>query len=120
MNCVPDPVASNRSSNVLQGAEVFLLVTGDFLLIALALPFLQVRPSPRHPQAFPHLPPALSSLLQLESFLLFFSSLDLSHLHLIYIVSVLPLGGIYRPDLGHVGSFVQHQLQSVSHHVLQE
>lgn len=38
----PSPVVPGRSSNVLQGAEVFLLGTGDFFLIALALPFLQV------------------------------------------------------------------------------
>lgn len=39
---VPDPVVPGRNSNVLQGAEVFLLGTGDFFLIALALPFFQV------------------------------------------------------------------------------
>ena len=56
---VPDPVAPGSSSYVLQGVEVFPLGTGDLFLMALGLPFLQVRPSPRdthkHSHAFPQL-----------------------------------------------------------------
>lgn len=73
----------------------------------------------RHLQAFPHLFPVPSSLLQLWPFLSFFSSLELSHLHLN--PTVLPLGRICGPDLGYIGSFVTAPIAvTLSHHVLQD
>lgn len=52
MEHAPDPVAPGRSGEVLQGAEVFLLGTGDFFLIAFALFFHQVRPSLTHRHSY--------------------------------------------------------------------